>query len=168
MSGMLGAEINRGGEKKARRGPSRGNNEIRSVCHPDRNERRWGVIPSEKGRGKLKGGCPEASSGLSKNNWIAQRGGCTVQNKVYVSAPTLPHPPFNSHRPPTSTAPLPFLLQPPSVAPPHPFGSAQPLNCHPVVSYFHLPSGISKGWPVLRPLPHQLARPRDSHEVAVE
>lgn len=70
MSGMLDVEINRGGVRKRQDGPSRGNNEIRSVCHPDRNERRGGagVVSENGGGGRLKGGCPEASSGLSKNN----------------------------------------------------------------------------------------------------
>jgi len=58
-------------------GPSRGNNEIRSVCRSDRNagagkeeeEREGGRGIGEKGsRVKPKGSCPEASSGPSKNN----------------------------------------------------------------------------------------------------
>lgn len=86
---MLCAEINREGERKRRDGPSRGNNEIRSVCHSDRNQ--------DEGRqegkkdGEEQGGCPEARP--SKNNRIAPRGVALSRIKFTFQ------PPLNSSLP---------------------------------------------------------------------
>lgn len=83
--------------RKRQDGLSRGNNEIRSVCHSDRNQKE-GVKRArrrEASRGRLPG---SVSSRLSKNNWIALRGAAlsrikfTFQPPLPLAAASLPAP----------------------------------------------------------------------------